>query len=448
MFKLPGNLKVLSLILIVLGAIGIAYGFMTTPSNTEEVEEIVAAQQAKNNEIRLNDDQKIDELHQSGFAEKSRQYNDEVDFTKDQSKLDKALHQLKARPWAATFIGAFFFFMIALGALVFQAIQYVSEAGWSPLLFRVMEAIHKYVLPGSIIVAVIILLVGTYFYPWMNPDLVAQDEVLQGKSVYLNKPGFIVRLVIYLLIWNVYRHFMTKNSLAQNDMMDYTYTKKNYNISVIFLILFGLSESTMVWDWFMSMQPHWYSAMYAWYLFASLFVCGITVIAITTIYLKRKGHLDFINDSHIHDLAKYIFAFSIFWTYLWFSQFMLIWYANIPEEASYFVLRMQNYKLSFLLPLILNFVFPILILMSSDFKRIPWFTEFVGVVLLVGHYMSLYNMVVPSTVGLYGSFGIPEIAGLLFFLGLFILIVGTALGKVPLKPEGSPYMKESENFEY
>src|SRR5699024_9352023 len=291
MFKLPGNLKVLSLILIVLGAIGIAYGFMTTPSNTEEVEEIVTAQQAKNNEIRLNDDHKIDELHQSGFAEKSRQYNDELDFTKDQRILYKALHHLKAIPWAVTFIVAFFFFMIALGALVFQAIQYVSQAGWSPLLFKVMEAIHKYVLPGSIIVAVIILLVDTYFYPWMNPDLVAQDEVLQGKSVYLNKPGCIVRLVIYLLIWNVYRHFMTKNSLAQNDMMDYTYTKKNYNISVIFLILFGLSESTMVWDWFMSMQPHWYSAMYAWYLFASLFVCGITVIAITTIYLKRKGHL-------------------------------------------------------------------------------------------------------------------------------------------------------------
>lgn len=448
MFKLPGKLKIFSIILIVLGALGIAYGFMTTPSQPEDVKEIVAAQQAKTSELHLKHDAEIDLIHRSGFARKALDIHDNADFSKDETKLNKALHQLRARPYAAVFIAAFFFFMIALGALVFHAIQYVAEAGWSRILFRVFEGVHSYLLPGSIIVAILVLVAGTYFYPWMDPELVAQDEILQEKSFYLNMPGFIIRMLIYLLIWNVYRYFMTRNSLAQSDMEDYTYVRKNYKMSVYFLVLFGLSESTMTWDWFMSMQPHWFSAMYAWYLFASLFVCGITTIALITLFLKRLGHLDFINDSHIHDLAKYIFAFSIFWIYLWFSQFMLIWYANIPEEAAYFVLRLQHYRLSFLLPLIFNFVFPFLILMNTDFKRIPWFIEFVGVFVLVGHYMALYNMVVPSTVGLYGTFGIPEIAGILFFLGLFILVIGFGLGKVPLRPKGDPYIKESENFEY
>lgn len=448
MFKLSGNLKVFSIILIVLGALGIAYGFISTPSQPDDVKEIVAAQQSKNQAIEISANKQIDELHNSGFSKKAKEVTETEDFAKNETVLSKAVHQLQARPWAATFVAAFFFFMIALGVLVFQAIQYVAEAGWSPALFRVFEGIHNYVLPGSILVALIVLLAGTHFYPWMDASLVADDEVLQVKSLYLNIPGFVIRLVIYLLIWNVYRFIMRKNSLAQSDMADIQNHKKNYNLSVWFLVIFGLSESTMAWDWFMSMTPHWYSALYAWTIFASLFVSGITVIALVVIFLKRKGHLEFINDSHLHDLAKYIFAFSIFWTYLWFAQFMLIWYANIPEEASYFVLRFLHYKIPMLVMLILNFVFPILILMNTDFKRIPWFVEFVGVCLLIGHYIDIYLMVIPSTMGTYGSFGIPEIAAILFFLGLFILIVGIGLGKVDLRPKGNPYIKESENFEY
>src|SRR5699024_5253966 len=141
----------------------------------------------------------------------------------------------------------------------------------------------------------------------------------------------------------------------------------------------------MAWDWFMSMEPHWFSALFAWYIFASLFVSGVTMITLITVFLNRRGYLDFVNKSHIHDLAEYVFAFSIFWTYLWFAQFMLIWYANIPEEAAHFVMRIQHYNLLFFGMLITNFVFPIVILMDTDFKRVPWITNFVGICLLVGH---------------------------------------------------------------
>lgn len=442
MFKLSGKLKIFSIVLLALGAIGIIYGFVSTPTKAEDVEEIVAQkQQAEENEL-------IDAIHEQGFTQKAADEMENADFQASETKIEKALHQMGARPWSAAFIGAFFFFMIALGVLVFQAIQYVSEAGWSPVIFRVLEGVTSYVLPGSIIVALLVLLAGTHFYPWQNKALVAEDEILQVKSLYLNFPFFVIRMLIYLLIWNVYRYYQVRLSRSQVNTDDYALSKKLQKISVYFVIAFGITESPMAWDWFMSMTPHWFSALYAWYLFASMFIVGITTVTMIIIMLRKNGYLPFVNDSHLHDLAKYMFAFSIFWTYFWFAQFMLIWYANIPEEASYFVLILQHYKLPFLIMLVLNFVFPIFILMNSDFKRIPWIINFVGVFILIGHYITLYLVVVPPTQGTFGTFGIPEIGGILFFLGLFIFVVGTALGKVPLKIEGNPYLKESENYHY
>lgn len=456
MFQLSGKLKLFSIILVVLGIIGVVYSFISVPSSPDEIKEIVMANESKiladkgqPVDLLIEKNKFIDDLHlnQPAFTDRAIKSFD-VNFLPTDTYLEKAERQIKTRPWAGTFTAAFFFFMIALGALVFHAIQYASRAGWSPLLYRVFEGITSYVLPGSLIVAALVILAGNYFYPWQNSDLVAQDEILQIKSVYLNYPFFLVRLLIYLLIWNVYRYYQRRHSLAQVDPNDHTHINKNYNMSIWFLVLFGASESTMVWDWFMSMNPHWYSALYAWYIFASMFVAAITTITLITLYLKKKGYLDFINTSHIHDLAKYMFAFSIFWTYLWFSQFMLIWYANIPEEAAHFVMLIQHYRVLFFGVLIINFVFPIVILMNTDFKRISWIINFVGVFILIGHYIVIYLEVIPSTMGVYGSFGIPEIAPILLFLGLFIYIVGTGLGSVPLRNTGDPYITESENFEY
>lgn len=442
MFKLSGNLKVLAVIFVVLGAIGIIYGFVATPSSTDEAKEIAKTHyqdQQEENEL-------VDKIHESGFTEKAMEAQE--NSMEAEGAVDKVMHQLQARPWAAVFTAAFFFFMMALGVLVFHAVQYVSESGWSPVLYRVFQGITSYVLPGSIIVALIVLFAGTHFYPWLNKEYVEGDSDMLIKAGYLNLPFFIIRLAIYLAIWNVYRYLERKNSIAQIDASDYAPHRRNYRYSVIFIILFAASESTMAWDWFMSMTPHWFSALYAWYVFASIFVSGITATALITIFLKKRGYLKFVKDSHLHDLAKYIFAFSIFWTYLWFAQFMLIWYANIPEEASYFVMQIQHYKVLFFGMLLLNFVFPIVILMNSDFKRIPWIVEFVGIFVLIGHYIAIYLLVIPNTVGVFGTFGFAELGGILFFLGLFILVVGTALGKRPLQMESDPYLKESRNFEY
>mgnify|MGYP000471393251 CR=1 FL=1 len=177
-------------------------------------------------------------------------------------------------------------------------------------------------------------------------------------------------------------------------------------------------------------------------------IYAITTIALITIFLKSQGYLEIVNDSHIHDLAKFMFGFSIFWTYLWFSQFMLIWYANIPEEVTYFMTRIEDFNLPFFGMLAMNFLFPLLLLMNSDYKRVNWFVVLTGIVILVGHYIDIFVMVMPGTVGKSWFIGIPEIGAVLFFLGLFIFVVFTALTKAPLVLKNNPFMKESKNYHY
>jgi len=264
----------------------------------------------------------------------------------------------------------------------------------------------------------------------------------------LNVVRFLVTAAIFLAVWNWVRFKFRQNSIAQDTATDNAPYKRNFKLAAFFLVFFIVSESIMSWDWIMSVDPHWYSTLFGWYVFASFFVSGITVIAMITLYLKSKGYLEHVNTSHIHDLAKFMFGISIFWTYLWFSQFMLIWYSNIPEEVTYFVTRIEHYKLPFFGMLALNFIFPLLILINTDFKRLTWIVVMAGIVILFGHYIDFFNMIMPATVGDQWFIGIPEISSLMFFLGLFIFIVFSALTKAPIEPKGNPFIEESKHFHY
>ncbi len=450
MYSFSNKLKISAIVFMILGAIGIAYGFLTIPNSIEDVKQLTEQQNDGHNEANA-----TDVIEQN--ADHATENNAGVSEDAESEHLMHAFHSMQNRPYAAIFIAMFFFFMIALGTLVFYAIQYATQAGWSIVLFRVMEGITAYLLPGSLfILAFLIISVvnGHYFYVWMNPEYYnpqseLYDEILVGKSWWLNVPFWMIRTFIYLLGWNIYRYFAVKNSLAQDSGVDLTHYKKNFKASVFFLLFFAVSESMMAWDWIMSLTPHWLSTLFGWYVFATLFVSSITVIAMVTIYLKSKGFLPQVNNSHFHDLAKFMFGFSIFWTYLWFSQFMLIWYANMPEETAYFTPRLLgSYQLLFMGMLISNFVFPILVLMNSDFKRIPWFIISTGIIILLGHYVDIFVMISPATVGNHWQIGIPEISSILFFLGLFIYVVFNALTKSPLNAKGNPFIKESEHFHY
>ncbi|NND16867.1 MAG: quinol:cytochrome C oxidoreductase [Eudoraea sp.] len=436
MYTFSNRLKIGSIVLMALGVLGLGIGFVSAPSTVEEAKAMVAAQ---------------DDGHGGGHAEEAAHAATAEETHHDDAHDEHLLHQLQNRPWSALYVAAFFFFMIALGVLAFYAVQRASQAGWSPLLFRVMEGITAYLVPGGIIVFVILVLSVlhmNHMFPWMDADVVAHDELLQNKSGYLNPTFFLIRAAIFLGGWIFYREYSRKLSIAQDNSDDNSSFIKNFRWSAGFLVFYLISESIMSWDWIMSVDPHWFSTLFGWYVFASMFVSGITVIAMVAIYLKSKGHLPDVNDNHIHDLAKFMFAFSIFWTYLWFSQFMLIWYANIPEEVTYFVTRIEDFKLAYFGMLAMNFIFPILLLMNSDYKRINWFVIMTGIVILCGHYMDVFNMIMPATVGDQWSIGIPEIGGVLFFAGLFIYWVFRALTKAPLQPTRNPYIEESRQFHY
>ncbi|MEM7086473.1 MAG: quinol:cytochrome C oxidoreductase [Bacteroidota bacterium] len=450
MYTLPKKLKLFAIIFMVVGAIGMISGFLSAPSSTEEVKELLASKDHHDggHETATVDHGEAKDAHGGDHGENAH--------GSDEEHLEHVLHQLQNRPWSAVYIASFFFFMIALGALAFYAIQHAAQAGWSPVLFRVMEGITAYLPVGSIIMLILLALSVAHvnhIFHWMDPELVnpesdSYDKLIAGKSGWLNTSGFMIRAVIYLLGYNLYRYFSRKWLRNQDGSNDTKWFKKNFKLSAGFLVFFIYTESMMSWDWLMSFDPHWFSTLYGWYVFAGMIVCAVTVIAMIAIFLKSQGYLEYVNDSHIHDLAKFMFAFSIFWTYLWFSQFMLIWYANIPEEVTYFVTRIEDYNLPFFGMVAMNFIFPILLLMNSDYKRVNWFVVMAGIVILAGHYIDIFNLVMPATVGTSWYIGVPELGALLFFFGLFVFVVFNALTKAPLLAEGSPFIRESKNFHY
>jgi hypothetical protein len=448
-YKISNRLKIGAIILMVLGLLGVGYGFMDSHKYKTEadVKELLASE-AHHGDGHATEGH-TEDSHDAGMSHAEEGHDGAAEVEgHEMSHEEHVLHQIHNRPYAALYVAAFFFFMIALGVLAFYAIQYAAQAGWSPVLFRVMEGITSYVLPGGLLVLAIAFVADKHLFVWMDPDVVAHDALIQGKSGWLNKTGFMIRGFIFLAGWYAYRFFSRKFSIAQDHADDNRNFKKNFRISAGFLVFYIYTESMMSWDWIMSVDPHWFSTLFGWYVFASMFVSGITVIALITIYLKSKGLLEFVNDSHIHDLAKFMFGISIFWTYLWFSQFMLIWYSNIPEEVTYFVTRIEDYKLPFFGMVAMNFIFPLLLLMNSDYKRIPWFVVMAGIVILCGHYIDIFNMIMPATVGDRWFIGIPEIGAILLFGGLFMLVVFTSLGKYPLLAKGNPFIKESEHFHY
>lgn len=442
MYTFSSKLKTFSFILMLLGVLGIGYGFFSAPKTIQDVETILAADSHGHHDAK----------HDAHATEK----HDAKAEAEHQEHLEHVLHQLQNKPWAAVYVAGLFFMLISLGALAFYAIQQVAQAGWSPVLFRVMQGITAYLLPGSIIVFIILLLSGfhvNHLFVWMKDGVTEvghenYDKLIAGKSGYLNFPFWIIRAAIFIAGWNLYRYLSRKNCLAQDEANDNSFYKKNFKMSAAFLVFFIVSESIMSWDWIMSVDPHWFSTLFGWYVFASFFVSGITVISMVTLYLKSKGYLEHVNTSHIHDLSKFMFGISIFWTYLWFSQFMLIWYSNIPEEVTYFITRIEHYNITFFGAVAMNFIFPFLVLINTDFKRITWIIVMAGTVILAGHYIDFFNMIMPATVGDQWFIGITEIAAILFFLGLFILVVFTALTKAPLVPKRNPLIEESKHFHY
>jgi hypothetical protein len=223
------------------------------------------------------------------------------------------------------------------------------------------------------------------------------------------------------------------------------YIYKNTVWSALFIVWFTLTvASTAPWLWLMSLNPHWFSTMYSWYTFGSTFVAGVAMITLFVIYLKNQGYLEYTNEEHLHNLGLFQFAFSIFWTYLWFSQFMLIWYANISEETIYFKNRFEGaYTGIFYLNLIINFLAPILIYMRRSSKRNYATVVFMSVALLFGHWLDFYQMVFGTLVPDHVPMNLFDFGIAAGFIGLIIWQANSVLSRFPIIPRNHPFLKES-----
>lgn len=365
----------------------------------------------------------------------------------------------KTRVWANLLVNGYFFMGIALLATFFMALQYVAEVAWSVAVKRVYEAISSY-LPIGATVMFLILLCGQlhlhHLYHWMDPDVYVKtladgspnpvyDAKIAGKEGYFTPWFFWLRTILYLGVWCLYQRMFIKNSVEQDLQGGTKIHFKTMGKAAGFMVFFAVTSSTSSWDWMMSLDVHWFSTMYGWYSFAGMWISAMTTIMLFVLFLKRKGYLQEVNESHIHDIGKWMFAVSFLWSYLWFMQFMLIWYTNIPEEIIYFKERMHDFGYMGLMWTVffMNFAFPMILLMSRDAKRNYFFLTFVGSIILVGHWLDVFVMVMPSTMRQHGQIGWMEIGMALGFLGLLLFTVHKTLAKRPLMVEKHPYMEET-----
>ena len=351
-------------------------------------------------------------------------------------------------------VNSFYFFAMGISALFFLALQYATESGWYAAVKRVIEAIAGY-LPYGIALMLITLLTlsftsGGHIYMWMDNEVMQEggshyDELAAGKGAYLNLPFFWIRTLAYFAVYLLFWKGFQKRSLLQDSSPDQAEAIHftNYKKSAVFLVCFAVFSSASAWDWIMSIDVHWFSTLFGWYIFAGAWCSAMVVLVLLVLYLKKLGYLPKVNDSHIHDIGKWVFATSFLWSYMWFSQYMLIWYANIPEETTYYLMRIENYKLVYFGMFLINFAFPMLILMSRDAKRNAGILAFVGVVILVGHWLDVWVMVMGGSMGPNASFGPMELGLGLLFAGFFIRTILVNLTKAPLTPKYHPFLDES-----
>jgi hypothetical protein len=359
----------------------------------------------------------------------------------------------QTRFWAVLLQNSTFFLLVVNASMFFVCVTTLAMGGWQMAFRRVPEAISTLVPVFSVIALLVFL--GIIFghqhhiYHWLDKEHVEHDPVLKGKSGFLNPTFFLLWTILTLAVWSWVGHKMRQLSKRADEPFSAEEVKgymwSNSVWASIFTVFFGLTvASTIPWFWLMSIDAHWFSTMYSWYTFASTFVSGMSLIAIYVVYLKNQDYLEYVNEEHLHDLGKFMFAFSVFWTYLWYSQFMLIWYANIPEETIYFKPRMQGpYRFIFFLNLIMNFVLPFLLLIRRGSKRNYTTMAVLAVLIIIGHWLDFYQMVMPGSLGEHYSLGWFEFGILAFYAGLIMFFVGRSLEKAPLLSKHHPLLKES-----
>ncbi|RCH54817.1 quinol:cytochrome C oxidoreductase [Mucilaginibacter hurinus] len=414
-YEFSGKIKTWSLIAIVIGVVGVLYGFLIDPSD-------IAVQRTFSNLLLM----------------------------------------------------SYYFACVCIAAVFFLSYQYLAQAGWSASLLRLPQAMAK-VLPIAAVILVVVIVAGLftthevvvdgvkehapYLYAhWAthgltDPASANYDPIIAGKSGLLNIYTFLGLLLLFLIAYTVSGLKLVKFSNDEDERGGMFNYNKSFKVAAIFLLIFGFTFPVFAFDTIMSLDAHWFSTMFGWYNLAAMHVSGLAIIVLFLIYLRKKGYMQWVSQDHLHNLGQLMFGFSIFWTYVWFGQFFLIWYANLPEETVYFYKRWEpEYKFWFWLNLVLNFLAPLLLLMSRDAKRLTARLKITAIILIIGHWLDYYIMIMPGTMHyheghtphLWEQFGIQEVSIAVGFGGLLIYLTLSALSKFKsLVPKKHPFLDES-----
>jgi NNP family nitrate/nitrite transporter-like MFS transporter len=347
------------------------------------------------------------------------------------------------RFWFSFLQNSFFVLTLALGAAIFVSVHHVSNAAWTSILRRVPEAMMSYAPIGAI--SLLLIFFGrNKLYEWTHTTYTARGHALGFKNAWLSTPFFFLRMVAFLAIWCGLIYLIKRASFKQDEDANLKQTSKSKTFSSIFIVLFAITYSFAAFDWVMSLEPTFYSTIFAFYVISGTLLSGVAAITILIILLKQRGYLIEVGDRQLHSLGKLVLGFATFWAYIWLCQYLLIYYANLPEETIYYYRRTSTngWLFVFLLNVFLNWIIPFVMLLPRKVKMNENWMLTACAIALVGHWVDLYTMVFPSFFG-NPMIGFVDVALLLGFVALFLFVFIRNLNVERLIPTGDPYLEES-----
>lgn len=446
-FKFTGRAKMIAIILFVVGAILTGVGAMQVEKHWDDPVATEDATEAT--------DAHAEDAHNDHHATMAQDHGGAAAHGEEAHGEEHAggHHEIswKTRVWANMLLNSYYFWLFAVGAIFFIAVNYVANAGWAVMLKRIMEAQSAYLGIGSILLFLVLFFGRHELYHWVQyfdgagPQ---NDAILNSKHWLLNNSSIFFFIPFVLLVWYGIRFKLRRNSIAEDTTEGLSMFRNSTRWSAGFIFFFAFTFSALSWLIIMSIDAHWYSTMFSVYNFAISFVTALSVMMLILQYLKSKGYMEMVSDEVVHDLGKFMFAFCIFWTYIFLSQWLLIWYTNLPEETVYFNARLtDHFKPLFFLNIFMSFLAPFFVLMMRNAKRTPIVLLVAALVIVVGHWVDMYLLIMPGTVGEKADIGMLEIGSTMAFAGLFIYVVLHSLSKANLYPVNHPYVLESANHD-
>ena len=338
---------------------------------------------------------------------------------------------------------------IGLGSLFLIALEYIAGADWSTPIRRIPEFLAG-LLPVLLVLVIPLLVFNHDLFHWAHKEAVADDKILQGKAPYLNVTFFVIRTFVFIGLWVLFYWLITRNSRKQDSTKDQMLTKKNIKISAVFILVFALSLTFTAIDFMMSLEPHWFSTIFGVYFFAGTVVAALAAVTIAVVLLKEKGYFaPWMTDDHLFSLGALLFAFISFWAYIAFSQFLLIWYADLPEETFWFLTRWNGSWWVFSIALIIiHFAVPYFTLLSQPSKKNPKVLKFIAIWLLFAHLFDLFWLIMPNMESMKNGYVFSWI-DLVFPIagtGLVMLVFSHRAKKDNLIPIGDPKLKRGIDF--